>query len=44
MHKFVKLKKIKRKRKHGFFARMESHSGQKLLKRRREKERKRLAV
>jgi len=44
MHKFVKLKKIKRKRKHGFLARMESHAGQKVLGRRREKERQRLTI
>lgn len=44
MHKFVKLKKVKRKRKHGFLARMNSHGGQKVLKRRREKERARLAI
>ena len=44
MHKFVKLKKVKRKRKHGFFARMGSHGGQKVLKRRRDKERVRLTV
>lgn len=44
MHKFIKLKKIKRKRKHGFLARERTHSGQKILKRRRKKERVRLAI
>ena len=44
MHKFVKLKKVKRKRKHGFLARASSHSGQKVLRRRKGKERKRLTV
>lgn len=44
MHKFVKLKKIKRKRKHGFFARKAERSGQKVLKRRGEKGRKELTV
>jgi len=44
MHKFIKLKKIKRKRKHGFFKRASFRGGQKVLKRRREKRRKRLAI
>jgi len=44
MEKFVKLKKIKRKRKHGFLKRASSRDGQKTLKHRREKGRKRLAV
>jgi large subunit ribosomal protein L34 len=44
MEKFVKLQKVKRKRKHGFLSRMKSHGGQKVIKRRRDEGRKRLAV
>lgn len=44
MEKFRKLKKTKRKRKHGFLSRMETHGGQKVLKRRREKKRNKLAL
>jgi large subunit ribosomal protein L34 len=39
-----KLKRKKRNRKHGFFARMATRSGSKILNRRRSKGRKRLAV
>ncbi|MBL7078257.1 50S ribosomal protein L34 [Candidatus Shapirobacteria bacterium] len=37
-------KKLKRKRKHGFLKRKKTKSGLSLLKRRRDKKRKRLAV
>jgi large subunit ribosomal protein L34 len=38
----LKIKKVKRKRKHGFLALMGSHGGTKVVKRRREKGRKKL--
>jgi large subunit ribosomal protein L34 len=44
MEKFVKLKKVKRKRKHGFLTRTKTRGGQKILKRRRDSGRERLAV
>jgi large subunit ribosomal protein L34 len=44
MEKFVTLKKVKRKRKHGFLVRMRSHGGQKVIARRRTKNRKMLAL
>jgi large subunit ribosomal protein L34 len=44
MEKFVTLKKVKRKRKHGFLVRMRSHGGQKVVARRRLKKRAKLAI
>jgi large subunit ribosomal protein L34 len=44
MEKLIKLKKAKRARKHGFLVRMRSHGGQKVVKRRRLKGRKKLAI
>jgi large subunit ribosomal protein L34 len=44
MEKLIKIKKQKRKRKHGFLSKMASHSGEKQLKRRRAKGRKKLTV
>ncbi|MBI2443160.1 MAG: 50S ribosomal protein L34 [Candidatus Levybacteria bacterium] len=44
MEKFVTLKKVRRKRKHGFLAKMKTHTGRKVLKRRMTKRRKRLAL
>ncbi|MGH7245674.1 MAG: 50S ribosomal protein L34 [Candidatus Levyibacteriota bacterium] len=44
MEKLRKMKKTKRARKHGFLARASSHGGQKVLKRRRDKERTKLTV
>ncbi len=44
MEKLVKLKKVKRARKHGFLSRMASHGGQKVLKRRRAKNRNTLTI
>jgi len=44
MEKFVTLKKTKRQRKHGFLARSSNHSGQRVLKRRRDKGRHSLTI
>jgi large subunit ribosomal protein L34 len=44
MEKHIKLKKVRRKRKHGFLAKMDTHGGKKVLKRRRDKKRERLSV
>ncbi|MFH1186646.1 MAG: 50S ribosomal protein L34 [Candidatus Levyibacteriota bacterium] len=44
MEKLTKLKKKKRKRKHGFLSKMSSHSGKKQIKRRRAKGKKQLTV
>jgi large subunit ribosomal protein L34 len=44
MEKLITLKKAKRARKHGFLVRMRSHGGQKVLKRRRSKGRKKLSI
>lgn len=44
MEKHIKLKKVKRARKHGFLSRMSTHSGQKVIKRRRDKNRQDLSI
>lgn len=44
MEKFATLKKVKRKRKHGFLSRMSDHSGQKVIKNRRIRKRSRLTI
>lgn len=42
--RITKSQKLKRVRKHGFMARMKTHGGRKMLKRRREEGRKQIAV
>jgi ribosomal protein L34 len=44
MEKHIKLKKVKRARKHGFLTRMASHSGKKVIKSRRDKNRQSLTI
>ncbi|HAJ44801.1 MAG: 50S ribosomal protein L34 [Parcubacteria group bacterium GW2011_GWC1_43_61] len=44
MSKTFNPKKVKRKKKHGFLVRMKSASGKKVVSRRRQKSRSRLAV
>ncbi len=44
MEKFRKLKKLKRKRKHGFLSRVKTNGGKKVLKRRIAKNRKRITI
>jgi len=44
MEKFITLKKGKRAKKHGYMERAKTHSGRKLLKRRKTANRKKLTV
>ena len=44
MEKFRKIKKLKRKRKHGFLERSKTHGGKKVLKKRRANKRAKLTV
>jgi len=44
MEKYVTQKKLKRKRKHGFFQRAKTHTGKNLIKRRKTAKRKRITV
>ncbi|MCX6783080.1 MAG: 50S ribosomal protein L34 [Candidatus Levybacteria bacterium] len=44
MQRLTTIKKIKRKRKHGFRTRMSTHGGEKVIKRRRSKNREKLSA
>lgn len=44
MERRIKLKKVKRKRKHGFLARKKTHGGREVIKRRVKRGRKRIAI
>ncbi|OGH13714.1 MAG: 50S ribosomal protein L34 [Candidatus Levybacteria bacterium RIFCSPLOWO2_02_FULL_37_10] len=44
MERLTKSKKLKRKRKHGFLQRKGTHGGKKVIRRRRQKGRKRIAI
>lgn len=44
VEKKIKLKKLKRKRKHGFLTRKKTHGGRKVIKKRTKKGRKRITI
>ncbi|OGH47804.1 MAG: 50S ribosomal protein L34 [Candidatus Levybacteria bacterium RIFCSPLOWO2_01_FULL_39_10] len=44
MEKLIKIKKLKRKRKHGFLTRSKTRTGRRVIQRRRKKGRKKTAI